>query len=90
MPAAFAIMRISRENSAIGLVIRRAPTPDMVKVPLMEQCALVLSKVRCRLTTFNLLRPRFDLTVIRFGTCGRKMTQNLPVEIQIETPKLSD
>jgi len=67
-----------------------APTPDTIKVPLVEQCALVLSKVRCRLTTFNLLRPRFDLTVIRFGTCGRKMTQNLPVEIQIETPQLSD
>jgi hypothetical protein len=63
-------MHISRENSAIGSVTRRAPTPDMVKVPLMEQCALVLSKVRCRLTTFDLLRPRFDL---RDGNPVRKL-----------------
>jgi hypothetical protein len=70
MPAAFAIMHISRENSAIGSVTRRAPTPDRVKVPLMEQCALVLSKVRCRLTTFDLLRPRFDL---RDGNPVRKL-----------------
>ena len=61
MPAAFAIMHISREDSAIGSVTPRVPTPDTIKVPLVEQCALVLSKVRCRLTTFNLLRPRFDL-----------------------------
>jgi hypothetical protein len=49
------------ENSAIGSVTRRAPTPDMVNAPVMEQYALVLSKVRRQLTTFNLQRPRFDL-----------------------------
>jgi len=36
----------------------------------MEQCALVLSKVRCRLTTFDLLRHRFDL---RDGNPVRKL-----------------
>ena len=70
MPAAFAIMHISRENTAIGSVIRPAPTPDMVKAPVMEQYALVLSKVRRRLMTFNLRRPRFDL---RDGNPVRKL-----------------
>jgi hypothetical protein len=35
-PAAFAIIRISREDSAIGLVIRRVRTRGVVKAPVME------------------------------------------------------
>jgi hypothetical protein len=61
MPAAFVIMHISRGNSAVGSVTRRAPTPDMTKVPVMKRCALVVSKVHCRLTTFSFLRPSLDL-----------------------------
>jgi hypothetical protein len=33
----------------------------MIKAPVIEQCVPVLSKVRRRLTTFNLWRTRFDL-----------------------------
>jgi hypothetical protein len=32
----------------------------MVKAPVTEQCALVLAKVRYRLTTFNPRRLKFD------------------------------
>jgi hypothetical protein len=35
-PAAFAIMHMSRGNSAIGLVTRRAPMSHMDKAPVME------------------------------------------------------
>jgi hypothetical protein len=63
----------------------------MVKAPVIEQCVLVLSKVRRWLTTFNLRRPRFDLYDGNpVGNCGREMAKNLPVEIQIETPQLRD
>jgi hypothetical protein len=84
-------MHISRENSAIGLVTRRAPTPEMENAPVMEQCALVLPKVRFRLATFNLRRARFDL---RDGNPVRKLRpevgKEFNAEIQIETPQLSD
>jgi hypothetical protein len=36
MPAAFAIMPISHEESAIGLVVRLVRTPDMIKAPVTE------------------------------------------------------
>jgi hypothetical protein len=64
MPAAFAIMRISHEDSAIGLVVRLARTPDMIKAPIMGQCALVQAKVRRRHTTFKLGRLRSICAIV--------------------------
>ena len=61
MPAAFAITRILREDSAIGLVVRLARTPDIIKAPIVEWCALIQAKVRRQHTTFKLRRLRYDL-----------------------------
>src|SRR5262245_5558226 len=52
MPAASAIMRISRGGSASGLAIRRAPTRGRAL------CALVPEKVRSGHATFNFKCPR--------------------------------
>src|ERR1700731_1601936 len=35
-PAAFATTRILREDSVVGLAIRRVRTPDMVNAPVMD------------------------------------------------------
>ena len=60
MPAVFAITRISDEDFAIGLVIRRGHTPDLVNVSVMGLCALVPAKVRRRHATFGSRNPRYD------------------------------
>jgi hypothetical protein len=48
MLAAFAIMCISREESAADLVIPRVRTPDIVTLPTIELRAPVSAKVRHR------------------------------------------
>jgi len=60
MLAAFAIMCISREDSAADLVIPRVRTPDIVTLPTIELRAPVLAKVRRRHATSNFGRPRYN------------------------------
>jgi len=60
MPAVFAITRISDEDFAIGLVVRPARTPVMIKAPMMEWYALVQAKMRRRHMTIKLRGPRYD------------------------------